>query len=221
VSRVDDTAADALPTRTARAEQTRALILDTALHMFRESGYEATTMRAIAQKAGVATGNAYYYFASKDELMGEFYARLVTEQASASRGVLETETALAARLEGVLRALIDVQAPYHAFGATLCSRATVPSPARAQAMALYTEVVTGARTRVPPHLRDRLPEILWLAATGVCWFWTHDRSPEFRRTYRLIEAVAPLAERLVRLSRLPVLRAFTRQLTATLDAVHR
>ena len=159
MSRVDDTATEALPARTARAEQTRALILDTALHMFRESGYEATTMRAIAQKAGVATGNAYYYFASKDELIGEFYARLVTEQASASRRVL-----------------------------------------------------------VPPHLRERLPETLWLAATGVSWFWTHDRSPKFRRTYRLIEAVAALAGRLVRLSRLPVLRSFTRQLTAALDA---
>jgi Bacterial regulatory proteins, tetR family len=28
--------------------------------LFREHGYEATTMRAIAQEAGVATGNAYY-----------------------------------------------------------------------------------------------------------------------------------------------------------------
>ena len=40
-----------------RGEQTRAAIAEVALRMFREQGYEATTMRAIAKEAGVATGN--------------------------------------------------------------------------------------------------------------------------------------------------------------------
>ena len=39
------------------------------MRLFRENGYEATTMRAIAKEAGVATGNAYYYFGSKEELI--------------------------------------------------------------------------------------------------------------------------------------------------------
>jgi AcrR family transcriptional regulator len=32
-------------------------------------------MRAIAERAGVSTGNAYYYFGSKEELIQEFYLR--------------------------------------------------------------------------------------------------------------------------------------------------
>ena len=40
----------------------------TALRLFRERGYEATTMRAIAKEAGVSVGNAYYYFGSKRDL---------------------------------------------------------------------------------------------------------------------------------------------------------
>ena len=47
------------PTKTQKGEQTRALILDAALQIFHERGYEATTMRAIARKAGVSLGNAY------------------------------------------------------------------------------------------------------------------------------------------------------------------
>ena len=55
--------------RLSKADQTKALILETALEMFRERGYDDTTMRAIAQKAGVSLGNAYYYFRSKEYLI--------------------------------------------------------------------------------------------------------------------------------------------------------
>jgi AcrR family transcriptional regulator len=68
--------------RSTKGEQTRAAIAEAALRMFREHGYEATTMRAIAKEAGVATGNAYYYFESKEELIQEYYARNQTEHAA-------------------------------------------------------------------------------------------------------------------------------------------
>ena len=87
---------------TTRAEQTRAAIIEAALSLFREAGYEATTMRAIARRAGVSTGNAYYYFGSKEELIQEFYARNTAEHAAASRAVLDTERAFPARLRGTL-----------------------------------------------------------------------------------------------------------------------
>src|SRR6185369_8080403 len=61
--------------RRARGEQTRQLILETALRLFRERGYAETTMRAIAKEAGVAVGNAYYYFDSKEHLIQGFYDR--------------------------------------------------------------------------------------------------------------------------------------------------
>ena len=46
--------------RTSKGEQTRGLILETALELFREQGYERTTMRGIAERGGLALGNAYY-----------------------------------------------------------------------------------------------------------------------------------------------------------------
>ena len=61
--------------RGSKGEQTRRAIAEAALRLFREQGYEATTMRAIAKEAGVATGNAYYYFGSKEELIDAYYAR--------------------------------------------------------------------------------------------------------------------------------------------------
>jgi AcrR family transcriptional regulator len=200
--------------RTQRAEQTRALIVDTALHLFTEHGYEAATMRAIAAKAGIATGNAYYYFASKEELAGEFYDRAVTQQEQACRSLLDTETGLSPRLRGVLRALVEVQAPYRALASALRERAMVPSPARDRAVALYAEVADGTRTRMATGVRERLPGILWLYSLGIGQFWAQDTSPGCQRTLDLIDATTPLAERVVRLSRYPLLRAFTRDLVA-------
>ena len=64
------------------SDDTKALVRSTALRLFRERGYAATTMRAIAQEAGVATGNAYYHFASKDHLVQELYLDVTREHAA-------------------------------------------------------------------------------------------------------------------------------------------
>jgi AcrR family transcriptional regulator len=209
--------------RSTKGEQTRAAIAEAALRMFREHGYEATTMRAIATEAGVATGNAYYYFDSKEELIQEYYARNQADHAAACQPVLDAETRLAPRLWGVLRALIDVQAPYHAFAAKLYKHAAEPasplspfskesSPTRNASIALYAEVVDGARIRIPAILRSRLPELLWLYSMGIVLYWVHDTSPGCEKTYRLIDATAPLVERVIRLARWPGLRSLTRRL---------
>ncbi len=50
-------------------EETRARILDSALTLFAQHGYTETSVRQIAQHAGVAQGLLYNYFASKDELL--------------------------------------------------------------------------------------------------------------------------------------------------------
>ncbi len=216
--------------RGSKGEQTRRAIAEAALRLFREQGYEATTMRAIAREAGVATGTAYYYCGSKEELIHAYYARNHAEHAAACRAILDTETRLDRRIAGVLRALIDVQAPYHSFAAKLYKHAAEPasplspfstasSPTRAAAISLYAEVIEGARIRVPAGLRSRLPELLWLYSMGIVLYWVHDTSPGCEKTYRLIDVTAPLAERLVRLARLPVLRSMTRRLLAVLDEV--
>lgn len=89
---------------TTKGEQTRELILATALRMFREQGYEATTMRAIAREAGVAVGNAYYYFASKEELVQAFYEQLVAQHPDVARPLISGERDLAQRLRLAIRA---------------------------------------------------------------------------------------------------------------------
>jgi AcrR family transcriptional regulator len=51
-----------------KGERTRQTILDTAYRLFLEQGYSATSMRQIADSAGLALGGIYNHFASKDEI---------------------------------------------------------------------------------------------------------------------------------------------------------
>jgi AcrR family transcriptional regulator len=218
--------------RRARGEQTRQLILETALRLFRERGYTETTMRAIASEAGVAVGNAYYYFDSKEHLIQGFYDRMQEELRTAAEPVLRDETDFAARLRGVLHAGIEVNRPYHSFAATFFKTAAEPtsplspfsaesSPAREASIAIFRDVVEGSSAKLDPELRRELPELLWLSWMGVVLFWVHDRSPGQRRTRKLIDGAVPLIDRLVALSRLRVLRPALRQILALIESLRR
>ncbi|WP_456786934.1 TetR family transcriptional regulator [Cellulomonas sp. P5_C5] len=212
------------------SDDTKALVRSTALRLFRERGYAATTMRAIAQEAGVATGNAYYHFASKDHLVQELYLDVTREQAAAARVVLAQGGDLTARLRGVMLAAVDAFAEYHAFGAEFVTVAIRPgsaaspfsaesSESRDLSQAVFRELVEGASPAVPTGLREELPELLWLAQLGVTLFWVYDSSPGQRRTRTLVEGITPLIGRLVKLSRLPVLRGASEDVLALVRAV--
>jgi AcrR family transcriptional regulator len=218
------------PGLSPKAAQTRTTIADAALALFAERGYEATTMRAVAERAGVSTGNAYYYFSSKEELILEFYAINQAAHLAACRGVLDTETSLAGRLSGTIRALVDVLMPYHGFAAALYKHAAEPrsplspfspesSPAREGAIAIYREVIEGSTARVGRDLAERLPELLWLYSLGIVLHWVYDSSPGCARTYRLIDVTVPVIRRLVGAARLPVLRATAADITKIVDQV--
>lgn len=49
-----------------RAERARTQILDAALKLFAHRGYGATTVREIAEAAGLSHGNVYYHFPDKE-----------------------------------------------------------------------------------------------------------------------------------------------------------
>lgn len=55
--------------RQARKQATRIRVLDAARDLFEEAGYEAATVRAIAEKAGVAVGSVFTTFSSKAEIL--------------------------------------------------------------------------------------------------------------------------------------------------------
>jgi AcrR family transcriptional regulator len=58
-------------TALSKGERTKIVIEDSARKLFLEQGYSATSMRQIAECAGVALGGIYNHFKSKDEIFQE------------------------------------------------------------------------------------------------------------------------------------------------------
>lgn len=204
-------------TKTAKGEQTKELILTTALEILHERGYAQTTMRAIAQKAGVSLGNAYHYFGSKDHLIQAFYHDLHEDHLRASLPWLQKESSLKGRLLSVMRLKIDTLEPYHEFAGVLFQTAADPhSPlnpfahasasVRRDSIKLFEQVVEQTKARIPTDLRAELPYLLWLYHMGIVLFWIHDSSRKRARTYHLIDQTVDLLDKLISLASNPFMR---------------
>jgi AcrR family transcriptional regulator len=216
--------------RTAKGEQTRAAIFDAALELFRAQGYEATTMRAIALRAGVSLGSSYHYFPSKEHLVLEFYRRLHALHREACAPVLAREKGLVPRLRGVTRAIVMTCEPFHEVAGSIFATVADPrSPLnpfsadsaalRDDVISLFRAVVAGSDIRVPEDLAVELPRLLWLYQMGILYFWIMDSSPGRLQTLEVIDETSELIGQLIRLSGLPVLRKSRQRILALVASV--
>src|SRR3954454_5604532 len=96
---------------TRKSDETRQRILEAALDLFRENGFDSTTMRDIAKQAGVALGAAYYYFDSQDALVMSFYVRAQDELRPRIESALSSTTSLEDRLRAVIDGTLEYFAP--------------------------------------------------------------------------------------------------------------
>ena len=62
--------------RRGSAVQTRERILDIALELFTEQGYEKTSLRDIAERLGTTKAALYYHFERKEDILLELHLRL-------------------------------------------------------------------------------------------------------------------------------------------------
>ena len=201
---------------TTKAEETRERIVDAALRLFRERGFDETTMRDVAAEAGVATGAAYYYFRSKEELVMALYvrtaegARELTPPAIAKtsdlkkriRAVIDTNLQQFADHRRLLAALVrigmDPSHPLSPFG-------NATTPMREEGIGYFRQAIEGSKTKIPRDLEADLPRLLWFYQLGIILFWIYDGSPEQRRTRILLEGTLEIAVRLIQLSSLPLM----------------
>src|SRR4051812_47767822 len=67
-----------------RSERSRAQILEAALKLFSHKGYGATSVRDIAEEAGLSKGNVYHHFADKEaifrELLDQYFSAMSSPQ---------------------------------------------------------------------------------------------------------------------------------------------
>lgn len=212
-----------------KSEATRAKILDAALQLFREHGYEAATMREIAQNAGVATGAAYYYFDSKDAIVLAFYDQAQKDMQPRLEEALAASRDLTERLRGILEVKLDYFEPSRGFLNALAAH-TDPrhplSPFSAQTLGIrendmrfFARALEGSRVRPPDDLQAYLPRLLWMYQMGVILFWIYDTSAGQKKTRALMEKSLDVVVRLIKLAALPLTRPLRKIVIDLVDTV--
>jgi AcrR family transcriptional regulator len=201
----------------SKSDATAGKILDSALALFREQGFETATMRAIAQRAGVATGAAYYYYASKDAIIMDFYRRSCDQMQEELALALQNVKKLEEGLRSLIRVKIDHFGPNREVLRALLRSGADPqyplSPFSADTkqvrdldISWFQQVIQQCAVPVPKDLVPRLPGMLWFFQMGVILFWVTDDSPRQVRTEKLLPLACKVVATLVRFSSLPLMR---------------
>ena len=142
--------------RSRKSELSRAQILDAAAAMLRRQGYGNTTLRRIAEVAGIQAGSIYYHFASKDEIMDAVLERGVAAVYHAVRDKLAAlpedadhlhriETAVIAHLEALLSHGDYTSASIRTFGEVPEAFQQKAQPLREAYVVLWQELLGAAQ----------------------------------------------------------------------------
>jgi AcrR family transcriptional regulator len=209
-----------------KSTETRASILSHAIRRFREKGFDATTMRDVAEAADVAIGAAYYYFPGKEAMVQAYYDDVQAEHAR------RVESALAGRkldleerlriafhtkfdilaqdrklLGALFRYSADPDHPLSVFG-----RAS--GPVREASMKVFAAAI--GDEKLPDDIRAALPVALWAAHMGILLYFIHDGSTDQARTRKLIDGVTRLIVRVLGVAKLGVMKPLRGSLTSLL-----
>jgi AcrR family transcriptional regulator len=216
--------------KTSKGEETRSRILLAALRLFRERGFDETTMRDIAGAAQVAIGAAYYYFDSKEALVMAFYGEASQTMHEQIEAALGRKIDLKARLRAVIDVKFEYFGPNRKFLGALLRHAADPehplSPFSVQTreirerdMQHFSSALEGSNLNVPDDLKPHLPHLLWLYQMSLILFWIYDRSPLQARTEKLVDKSIGIVAGILKLSKSPFLRPVRRMAIELLEAV--
>lgn len=212
-------------TRRSDGERKRALILETALALFREKGFDATTLRDIAERAEISVGSAYHYFPSKEAIVFAYYDAQQDEHEQLAREKLEGAAGLRERLGIVFQSKIDSVAPDRSLLVAIARRlADADDPlsafssesreVRERAIALFREAVTVAE--VPEGQRDLIARALWALHLALLAYLVNDASRKQSKTRELTDGLLDLLTPLIPMAGLDVLRPIIEQVRTLL-----
>jgi AcrR family transcriptional regulator len=213
-----------------KSEETRTRILEAALAVFRERGFERATMREIATAAEVAVGAAYYYFESKDAIVMAFYERSQGEMRPKIEALLDKSKTLESRLRAVISTKFECFGPNRKLLGALSAHSDPEHPLspfsketseiREQDIGFFARVVEDSEVKLPANIKPYLPRLLWMYQMGLILFWVYDRSAEQSRTMLLYEKTLKMILVTLKLAGIPLLRPLHRLAAELLEVVY-
>jgi AcrR family transcriptional regulator len=210
----------------SKGKASRSAIYQTAIRLFRERGFEETTMRDIGAELGGAASAAYYYFKSKDAIVLDYYADVQQRHETLVSEMLERERDFAVRIAQVHHLKLDIlQHDRRIMGALLRYAGEPDSdlsffsaktrPLRQRGMELFRRAMGNAN--LPSDLERVLPLLLWAAHMGILLYFLYDKSAGQKNTRTLVDRGTKLMVSLLNVAKNPLFRPIRRK---TLDFLH-
>ncbi len=186
--------------RAQSKEAIRKRIVTAALTLFQTKGFDATTTKAIARKAGIAEGTVFNYFKSKEDIALHFFEQEVDQAIAVVRGNPRLRKApLEEKLFTLVHSQLEFLAPHERFIGAAFIHALKP----ASALGLFSHRAQELRHRyvgfvqelfeesLPKQQHSPLswvaPEAFWIFYLGALLYWLHDSSPGKQHTLAFLD----------------------------------
>jgi AcrR family transcriptional regulator len=194
--------------------QTRRHIYETAITLFEEQGYDETTIRDIADAAGISIGLNYRYFARKEDIIMSLYQDYIEsliayiddlppgQMADRYTQVLEKTIQILHPHRRALMALFGV-AMHPESGISLMG--TDDNPISRRMSQGYHQLVLQSDDALRQPKAEQMGVVLYTFHMLVMLFWLYDRSNQQSSTVKLIGFVHELFKMLRPMFFLPVI----------------
>jgi AcrR family transcriptional regulator len=182
------------PGQTRQGAAARLTLYNTAINLIGERGYEATTLRDVAERAGVSVGLLYRYFPSKravvqalyDELSAEYAARAAEMETGKWRDRFMFALTVSLKVLSAHRSTLAALVPVLVGDAEEGLFAPSTAFSRQRVQKIFHEAVSGATDAPRSDVAPALARLLYLAHLAVILWWLLDKSPRQRATTALV-----------------------------------
>ena len=205
------------PGVTVQGMEARKKLYGTAIELIGRKGYEATTLREVADTAGVSVGLLYKYFPSKRAVLRAFYEELSEEYAA--RAAAMRPGKWRDRFIFALRTCLEVLGPYRTTLASLAP-VLVGNPdegvfsaqmafSRRRVEKVFQDAACGS-SDAPAKLGEALGRLLYLLHLAIILWWLLDSSSKQRATHALVTLLERILPSFSVALLLPQVRGFVR-----------
>ncbi|MDB4223808.1 TetR/AcrR family transcriptional regulator [Granulosicoccus sp.] len=180
-------------------EQTRIRLLEAAVDVISEKGFDKASMREIAKRADVADATIYNYFSTKEKLLYGYCAH-VQQQVMHELKAMDDfhEFSLRDQLHQLVEMELQMWLPAREFLQVVFSQAYAAPTVGHELLAdtkdllkvmvveLIDASIEAGEMPEQPY-QDLLPALFWDYQTAILAYWLKDTSDEFANTTQLVD----------------------------------
>ena len=187
--------------RTTKAQQAKnhRLIIQTAVDLMTQHGFEGTTMKQIARAADIGDATIYKYFPTKEKLVTAYFEQAIADAlAQANKTPGQADFSLHERIQLLIDSLLEIlladrefvglarglieRAPMLLLGEQLPGKTVLK-----QAFIQMLEQAEATREIVPCGFKPSLAGLLADYVYGVMAYWLRDESEQFANTTQMVD----------------------------------